>query len=76
MTPSLLRFPAQIIDDPLGDYAILRDEFSEIVQLLAGRSEGLVAEAGRGDQSADVGSQTVRVCRRAHENSPIACPTR
>jgi hypothetical protein len=29
--PSLSRFHAQIIDDPLGDYAILRDEFSEIV---------------------------------------------
>jgi hypothetical protein len=35
MSLSLLRFHAQIIDDPLGDDAILRDEFSEIVQLPA-----------------------------------------
>jgi hypothetical protein len=60
MTPSLLRFRAQIIDDPRGDDAILRDQFTEIVQLLAGRSEALVAEAGRGDHSADIGSQTRR----------------
>jgi tripartite-type tricarboxylate transporter receptor subunit TctC len=31
MASSLLRFHAQIIDDPLGDDAILRDEFSRLM---------------------------------------------